>query len=385
MKVAQVCKFESHTYTDELTGATVKRITPTDYRSHHMYFYFNMWTPDSRKVLISSNREDLIWRHYLVDVETGEGICLTDVRDARASMAEIARDGKTMLYSAGRELRRLDLTDLTERTLYTQDEPWTAWGVYFSATGDHARAAMAEMHKDDRIPPKEGWDAFAKQLAARPRCRIVEVDLTTGEHKVLLEDKCWFGHPNYRPNGKTVMFCHEGPWELVDSRIWFIDPDGSNLREGRKRDPDIPPGETAERWGHEYWLADSSRAAYEYYPHKKHASTSIRMLDPDTLEEEVLMEGSRYSHFISNRENTLIVADGHPEMAGGAIFVVDVRAKKQRTLCRHGSSMKPYIDERTHRPDTQIVHPHPAFSPDSSKVVYSSDMHGSPAAYVVAV
>lgn len=384
MHVGQECTFESETYDDDLTGRLVKRLTSPDYWSHHQYFYFNMWTPDSRRVVISSNREDGIWRQYLVDVETGRGVCLNDLRQGRANMADVSRDGKTMLYSAGRELRRLDLADLSARTLYTQPEPWTAGSVYYGPTADHSRAVMVEMHKDDHIPAKTGWDAFTTQFEAKPRCRLVEVDLRTGDSEVLLEDRCWFGHPNYRPNGKTIMFCHEGPWELVDSRLWFIDPDGSNLREGRKRRPDIPPGKSAERWGHEYWLADSSRVAYEYYTSRGATKTSINLLDPDTLQEDVLMESSRYAHFISNRDNTLIVGDGHPDY-GGAIFIVDVGRRKEKAICHHGSSMKPYIDPRSGRPDTQIVHPHACFSPDSSKIVYSSDMHGAPAAYVVAV
>jgi len=382
MQVGQECTFESLIYEDELTGRQVKRLTPTDYWSHHQYFYFNMWTPDSRAVVISSNREDGVWRQYLVDVETGQAVCLNDLGRGRPNMAAVSRDGKTMLYSAGRELRRLSLTDLTEETLYTQPEPWTAWGVYYSATADHGRAAMVEMHKDDRIPAKTGWDAFGKQHAAKPRCRLVELDLASAASNVILEDECWLGHPNYRPNGKTIMFCHEGPWEMVDSRIWFIDPDGSNLREGKRRDPNVPPGKGAERWGHEYWLADSSRAAYEYYTSRQAKTTSINLLDPDTLQEEVLMEASRYAHFISNRDNTLIVGDGHPDQ-GGTIFVVDVAARKERAICRHGSSMKPYVDPLSGAPNTQIVHPHACFSPDSSKVVYSSDLHGSPAVYLV--
>jgi len=386
MDVAESCTFEAHEYTDEVAGKTVRRITSTEYWSHHPYFYFNMWTEDSRRVLVSSNRDDGVWRLYLLDVTTGEAVCLTNEPDRRNNMAELSRDGGSVLYSASSSLKRLDLATFQAETIYTQDDPWTAWGVYFSAAADHTRAALVQMHKDDHVPAKTGWDNFRKQHAVRPRCRLVEVDLATGEANVLLEDRCWFGHPNYRPDGRTIMFCHEGPWNLVDSRIWFIDPDGSNLREGRERMPDNPPGEQAEAWGHEFWLADSTYAAYEYYPGKKDtvAGTSINLLDPDTLEERILMTSSRYSHFLANREATLIVGDGSPS-AADSIFIIDVPSKTERALCRHGSSMKPYIDPRSGRPNTQMVHPHPAFSPDSSKVVYSSDLHGSPAVYVVEV
>jgi oligogalacturonide lyase len=178
------------------------------------------------------------------------------------------------------------------------------------------------------------------------------------------------------------MFCHEGPWSLVKSRVWFIDPDGTNLREGRKRQR--PPGDMAELWGHEYWLADSSRAAYVYFPEKYGRDATVRLLDPDTLTEDVLMPVSRYSHFISNRDNSLIVGDGHVP-ADENIYVVDTQRRTERLLCRHASSNKPYLHPRTGKPNTQEVHPHPCFSPDSRQVVFSSDRDGGPAVYVVDV
>jgi oligogalacturonide lyase len=385
MRIGQTCKFKTETTIDDQTRRTVKRITGLDYRSHHQYFYYNMWTPDSRRVLISSNREDGIYRHYLLDIETGEGLCLSDVENLATHMGELAHDGESMLYGAGPELRRRDLRDLGETTLYRQPEPWTGQAVYYSATADHSRAVLVEMHKNDIVPAKEGWDAFPKQWEVRPRCRLVEVDLRIGRASVIHEDRCWIGHPNYRPDGRTVMFCHEGPWYLVDSRIWFCEPDGANVREGRKRASDRPAGEgSGELWGHEYWLADSSRAGYIYFPRKYGIDATLRFLEPDTLVEEVLMPVGSYSHFISNRDNSLIVGDGQRGLADG-LYLVDVRAKTESVLCRHGSSGKPYINPRTGKPNTQEVHPHPCFSPDSRRVVFSSDRDGSPAVYVVEV
>ncbi len=384
MEIGQHCPFESATHQDDITGRSVKRITSADYRSHHQYFYCHMWTPDSQKVVICSNRDDGIWRNYLVDIESGDGVCLTDAETARG-LAEISPDGKTMLYSGGGSLRRLNLTDFSDEAIYTQESPWNGRGVYYSPTRDQTRAVMMEMHTDDGIEAKQGWDAFEPQFQKHPRCRLVEVDLATGQANVIHEDRCWLGHPNYRPNGKTIMFCHEGPWYLIDSRIWFIDPDGSNLREGKQRDPNCPPGEgTAELWGHEYWLADSSAAAYVYFPKDYGIDATIRLLDPDTLEETVLMDVTAYSHFISNSDGSMIVADGQTPLQD-AVFLVDVASKQEQVLCRHGSSMEPWIDELTGKPNTQIAHPHPCFSPDSKRVVFSSDRDGSPAVYVVEI
>lgn len=387
MEIGQQCNFPVETYDDELTGRRVRRIGAVEYRTHHQYFYLRMWTPDSRRVLVSSNRDDGIYRHYLVEVDSGRAVCLSDCENLSTMFGELAHDGTHLLYVAGPQLRIRDLSDMTERTVYVQDEPWTGRAVYYGATADHSRVVMVEMHKDDVIVAKTGWDNFEEQLAKRPRCRLVELDVASGKSSVIHENHCWLGHPNYRPDGRTVMFCHEGPWSLVDSRLWFIDPDGSNLREGKKRAASCPPGRgTGEQWGHEYWLGDSSMAGFIYFPAGAefgHDGT-IRLLDPETLAEEVLMEISQWSHFISNADNSLIVGDGKGGLAD-RIFIVDVAERSEAPLCMHGSSCQPYKDPRTGRISTQEVHPHPCFSPDDRRVVFSSDAHGSPAVYVVEV
>ena len=385
MQVGQECTFPVHAYDDELTGRPVRRLGAGDCRTHHQYFYLRMWMPDSQRLLVSSNRQDGVYRHYLVDVESGHALCLSECEDLSSGFGELAHDGQHLMYVAGRQLRLRSLSNLEERTVYTQAEPWTGRSVYYGATTDHARVVMMEMHADDVVVAKKGWEAFPKQFQARPRCRLVELDVKTSASRVIHEDRCWLGHPNYRPNGRTIMFCHEGPWQDVASRIWFIDPDGSNLREGRKRDPSRPIGEgTGELWGHEYWLADSSRAAFIYFPQKYGIDATIRLLDPDTLAEEILMPISSYSHFISNADNSLIVGDGEAGLSD-AIFLVDVASRRESILCRHGSSMQPYVDPRTGAVNTQEVHPHPCFSPDSKRVVFSSDRDGFPAVYVTEV
>ena len=347
MSLGATLEFPIDTYRDDLTGRLVRRLTSPQYRSHHQYFYMNMWTPDSRRVLVTSNRGDGMYRHYLIDVHSGQGRCVTDVEHVEANHSDIAPDGQSMLYSVGSELRRRNLSDLSEQVVYRRDEAWNSssaggQGIYFGVLPDHTRAVMVEMHRDDHLNPKEGWDTWRGQMESRPRCRLVELDLRTGKANVIHEDHNWLGHPQYQPGGGTIMFCHEGPWELVDSRLWFIDPDGSNLRQGRLRAADRPPGK-GELWGHEFWLPDGSRAGYVYFPHTYGVDGTLRLLDPLTLHEETMMPMDAYSHFIANHDFSMIVADTHVPI-GDSIFLVDIATRRPSVLCRHASSMKPYKD-----------------------------------------
>lgn len=237
-----------------------------------------------------------------------------------------------------------------------------------------------------------GWSVFEEQWAIKPRCRLVYIDVESGESNVIHEEDRWLGHPQIRPyDNDTVMFCHEGPAHRIDARLWLINADGSNLRCAR-------PQKQGEMISHEYWLSDGSKAAYVYrVQDNKGKSTAelvdsetympktesaelkekIMMINPITLQEEFVMECSPYCHFISNSNNTKIVGDG--QLADRPfIYLADIAGKSEEVLCAHGTSWKSYGT-------TQDAHPHPAFSPDGSKIVFTSDREGIPAIYMISI
>jgi oligogalacturonide lyase len=93
---------------------------------------------------------------------------------------------------------------------------------------------------------------------------------------VILEQQGWLGHPQYRPfDDHTVAYCHEGPHDLVDARMWFIDEDGSNRRCGKEH-------RAGESCTHEFWVPDGSAMIYVSY-RKGETERWIRSLDPVTL------------------------------------------------------------------------------------------------------
>ncbi|HUS57034.1 MAG TPA: oligogalacturonate lyase family protein [Planctomycetota bacterium] len=52
-----------------------------------------------------------------------------------------------------------------------------------------------------------------------------------------------------------MAFCHEGPWQRVDNRIWGLDIE---TRRAWKIRP-TAPGECV---GHEYWMSDGEHIGY---------------------------------------------------------------------------------------------------------------------------
>lgn len=102
----------------------------------------------------------------------------------------------------------------------------------------------------------------------------------------------------------------------------------------------------------------------------------MRFLDPETMREEIVMECPGCSHCSSNKDNSTIVRDCQTDPF---IYSVDVRARREMPLGRHDTSWESYGE------DSQAAHPHASFSPDASRIVFSSDKDGHPAVYMVGI
>lgn len=352
---------------DSYTGRIVTRLTSGEYLSHHPYFYNKMVTKDNKKLLYASKRDH--YRNlYLMDLTDGLTLQLTDDRDIRDFDCCLSQDDKYVIYSKASKVIRLNLTSLEEDVIYETPHGWMGCGN-MGISSDSRYLVIVEMDVRDKVDDSKGdFSAFMPQWECRPRCRILHIDINKKKGSVIYEEKYWLGHPQIRPgdNG-TILFCHEGPWHEVDARMWLMNSDGTGLRCAKKKKAQ---GEMA---GHEYWLCDGSRIAYTFFPGEYGVDATIRFINPDTLEEEIFMKSSGYSHFISNFDNSFIVGDTQPP-AEPFLYIVDVRKKEEKRLCWHGSSFKGYGNN-------QDSHVHPAFSNDGSMVIFTSDWEGVPCIY----
>ena len=75
--------------------------------------------------------------------------------------------------------------------------------------------------------------------------------------KTIHQEDTWLGHVQFSPTDPTLlMFCHEGPWHLLD-RIWTIDIGTGAVKKIHTR--------TMEREiaGHEFWSPDGRIIWYD--------------------------------------------------------------------------------------------------------------------------
>jgi len=367
MAKGEKVKYIFKEYKDKETQKTVIKLTPDEYLCHHPYFYNKMITNDNR-FLIHANNRDGQRNIYKLDLYSGEVDQLTEGAMIRDFSPMLTSDDRFLIFCRDKKIIKMDMNTLEEEVIYETPPGWISGGNP-GISSDDEYLVLVEMNEKDHIRGRGDWSTFEPQWAKKPHCRIIYIDIKQKLSKVAYEDEhCWLGHPQIRPgDNNAILFCHEGPGNRIDARLWMVNSDGTNLRclklQGHH-----------ELVTHEYWLKDGSKIAF-VYRNSETGEETIRYMDPDTMEEEVLMECSTYCHFISNHDNTKIVGDGQrPEKP--YIYLVDVNGKREEKLCIHGSSWKSYGN-------TQDAHPHPTFSPDGKFVIFTSDMSGTPAIYKI--
>ncbi|SEL38742.1 oligogalacturonide lyase [Roseateles sp. YR242] len=366
---------------DPDTGARVTRLTPTDVTCHRNYFYQKAFTNDGSRLIFGAEfGPGTSWNYHLLDLNSQVALQLTDQPGENTFGGFLSPDDRHLYFvRAERQLIRLALADLSEEVVYRVPEGWVGYGTWV-ANSACTRMVGIEIAASDWFPLSD-WQKFHQMFHAKPRCRLIRIDLATGEREVILEQQGWLGHPQYRPfDDTTVAYCHEGPHDLVDARMWFVNEDGTHIRCGRQQDP-------GESCTHEFWVPDGSSMIYVSYL-KGQRDRWICSLDPVTLESRRLMRMPPCSHLMSNHDGSLLIGDGCDSPADVAdtsshqiktdpyLHVFDMKAGTERVVARHDSSWRVYKGNR------QVTHPHPSFTPDERQVLFSADAEGEPALYL---
>lgn len=371
---------------DPDTGARITRLTPLDVTCHRNYFYQKCFSQDGRKLLFAGGfgpAPSPHWNYQLLDLDSQVATQLTEGERENSFGGFMSPDDRFLYFvRADRTLVRLSLQDLSEEVAYTVPEGWVGYGTWV-ANSDCTKMVGIEIRASDWFPLSD-WQKFHQMYHRKPRCRLIRIDLvgpSAGAREVILEQDGWLGHPQYRPHDdQTVAYCHEGPHDLVDARMWFIDEDGRNRRCGKVH-------EAGESCTHEFWVPDGSAMIYVSYL-KGETERWICSLDPVTLANRRLVHMPPCSHLMSNADGTLIVGDGcgspadvadagaHDIQTDPYLHLFDLRDGSTRRIARHDSSWQVYKSSR------QVTHPHPSFTPDDRQVLYSCDAEGEPALYL---
>lgn len=353
-------------FKDPVSGVNIKQLTDHKGHSHHVYFTNSGWYDNDQKLLFGSDRENRT-NLFSIDLGSGEITQLTDLEPVapphEVGFLGLCVDptGDVAYFVYSRKVMALDLSTLEMRPLWEVPDGFLKSMMNCTADGKYICLGITEDLSDRiRIDYGRGYVGFSETWEAHPLCRIMRIAAEGSGAEIVWEEKTWIGHVNTSPTRANLLtFCHEGPWDKVDNRMWVLDMDTQKTTKLR-------PRQENENVGHEYWLTDGETIGFHgRWPDGNWILGKIRYDGTEHVEFNVPVETG---HMHSN-DFSMIVGDGWGfEYLGGCVLVWQYdgnKLKGPRVLCQHRCSF-----------NVQIVHVHPRFTTNGSQVLFTSDMSG---------
>lgn len=361
MTLGQTHPAEWKRYTDPVSGAQITQLTNHKAHSHHLYFTNPGWYAGGRKLLIGSDRGNHtnLWG---VDLTDGTLTQLTDLPALTREPTLLDTSKNPLREEAymwvNKVLLAVNLETLAVRELYRAPAEFTTTMTNVTADGRHVCTGLYEdLSHRFQVNLDHGYIGFREYWEAHPLSRVLRISVDTGEVEVVWEERSWIGHINTSPTQPHLLtFCHEGPWNLVDCRIWGLD---MNTGKAWKVRP-TGPGEAV---GHEYWFKDGIHIGYHGKSSDQTIYGSIRYDNTEHVEAPFPVK--RSWHFSSNALDMIV---GDSEASAPYLLLWRFRDgvfEGPRVLAFHRGSFH-----------VQIVHVHPCFTPDGALVLYTADPDG---------
>lgn len=359
MTVGNVLPAECQRFADETTGRSVRRITSHPSRHHHNFFLAPSYTADGAQRLFVSHRQGFP-ALFLADVSTNELLRCTARRDLNEWSVHPGRRSRFAVYTAGTAGYRLNLDSLEETEIVRFDAvSMRAAGMVSGGMGTTA------LSYDDR------WWAVRINTSGGPS--LVVVDLHRGTAETILQAPT-IGHLQFSPHDSRVLSYAGDPRD----RLWLIHRDGHNNRRLYRQRP--------MQWvTHEIWLPESQELAFVDWPH------AVRAIDVTTGNVRTLAAFNAW-HAAPSPDGSVMVADTKQPDIGLQLFSVrgepvrlTVCASAASSVGEHWKGPFPYSGGQAAVYAPQHTHPHPSFSPDGRRILFTSDRTGHSQIYEVEI
>jgi oligogalacturonide lyase len=383
---------EMRTFTDERTGRTIKQLTSTG-NNVHMYFTENSFVNGKNEIVFQSDRasgkdraphQDPEYSIFRMDLDTGVVEQISDDIVKSPHAVTKTPDGQLIAYSTGNQVKVLNLETGENRVVYEEHGNFEIASVPSIAANRRYVAFCRNEVSDDPIHYHgANYAGFKERFYAIKDGRITLAYIDGSGWFDVFKDTHQVGHFQFSPVDPTLgMFCHEGPWNLVTQRIWFLDFISREVR---------PCFRQAEQdsIGHEFWTQDGNLFFDNRGPGHDGTITSHRtqavvtdvavnentmtpfvgLVDPQGNLVRRLDMPFYCNHYHANPDNTLLVGDDVDNLV-----LIDIAGQQatQQVLATHKTSWH-----------TQSSHCHPTWDWDGSRILYASDHGGRVQLYLL--
>ncbi|TCL58319.1 oligogalacturonide lyase [Hydrogenispora ethanolica] len=369
---------EKRFYRDEKTGLEVAQLTGGGSNNYHFYFTDNSFTVGDREIYFLSDRSSQTPRMYdLFKLDLESGIITQVTAEARGVHGHTKTpDSEILVYVTGNQLKKLDPKSGRSEVIY-ETGPETVMAAPFISP-DKKYVGIPRNEKV-RINRGANYSGFQETMFATKKGWITLVYLDGSGAEDIYEDTHWLGHFQFAPDDSAIAtYCHEGPWNLVQQRIWLLDLVKRSVKPCFRQGAD-------DCVGHEFWTRDgliffdNRRKGHDgtITSDRTQATTAdpedgqtpyIGLADKNGEVIRTIDMPFYCNHYHANNDNTLLVGD---EVEDLVLIEIGGQEASLRTLCTHKTSWY-----------TQRVHCHPTFSWDSQKILFTSDRDGKANLYL---
>lgn len=370
MSIATQWPSEKITYADPVTGVEMTRLTCYKGNHNHLYFTNPGWYDGNKRLVICGDRDNRS-NLFSICLQTGAISQLTDLPEFPLPYEHVlqvaAVDGvrNAAYLCCGRDFLAVDLKTLQTRKLWEMPRGYLKHVLSCSQDADYLYTSIYEdLSHLFPIDIERGYIGFNQIFEHHPHSQIIRIATDGSGAQCIYQESCWIGHVNVSPMDENrITFCHEGPWDRIDHRIWGMDVSSGAVWKIRP----CAPGETV---GHEYWYQDSAHLGY--HGRRADGSAFFGTIGFDGGERLESAFSAETGHIHSADKNRIVGDGGLNNSKYVVLWQWDgVRYRGPKVLCEHRSSFK-----------TQRDHVHPRFTPDGGAVLFSSDCSGYTSVYL---
>jgi oligogalacturonide lyase len=344
--------------TSDASGRRIRQITSHPSIHHHPFFFVPAYDRAMTKLIFVSYRTGRPQIFY-EDRATGELVQATDRSDLAYWSIIPSSDGRYVYFTAGTSGWRVDLDTFEEEQL-----------ADFGAVEMREKGMVGAAMGTTALSISGRW--WAVPVKSGPLTRFVLIDTEQKTSHVFLE-RDTIGHPQFCPDDEDLIL-YAGP--LTD-RVWVTDRSGQKNRRLYVREDRM-------QWvTHEVWVPGRRAVAFVDWPR------GTRMIDADSGAVRWITSFPAW-HAAPDDTGKKFVCDTNFPDRGLHIYNIDDQgnatplcASEASSEGKHWAGAFPYNDGPVAVEAAQHTHPHPRFSPDGSRVLFTSDRSGHAQIYEV--